>query len=53
LEVDHLHLALLEEEEDVGQVEAILWEEDPQDLLEKGEIPEDLEEGEIIEEENW
>jgi hypothetical protein len=53
LEADHLHQDHLEEEEDIGQVEALLWEEDhqdhqdhqdPQDLLE------DLEEGEIMEE---
>jgi hypothetical protein len=40
---------------DIGQVEALLWEEDHQDhqdhldLLEEGEILEDLEEGEIPE----
>jgi hypothetical protein len=48
LEVDRQQ-ALQEEEEDTGQVEALLWEED---LLEEGKIPEDLEEGEILEEEN-
>jgi hypothetical protein len=41
LEVDHLHQDLLEEEEDTGQVEALLWEEDHQDLLEEGEIMEE------------
>jgi hypothetical protein len=43
--VDHLHQDLLAEEEaDIGQVEDLLWEEDhqdPQDLLEEGEIPEE------------
>jgi hypothetical protein len=54
-EADCLHQDLLEEEEDIGQVEDLLWEEDrqdhpdPQDLLEEGEIPEDMEEGEILE----
>jgi hypothetical protein len=56
LEADHLRQDLLEEEEDIGQVEDLLWEEDHQDhqdhqdLLEEGEIPEDMEEGEILEE---
>jgi hypothetical protein len=56
LEADHLCQALLEEEEDIGQVEALLAEEDyqdHQDPLEEGEDLEDLEEGEIMEEENW
>jgi hypothetical protein len=58
LEADHLCQDLLEEAEDIGQVEALLGEEDHQDhqdhqdLLEEGEIPEDLEEGEIMEEES-
>jgi hypothetical protein len=46
LEADHLHQDLLEEEEDIGQVEALLWEDhqdhqDHQDLLEEGEIMEE------------
>jgi hypothetical protein len=53
LEADHLRQDLLkEEEEDIGQVEALLLAEDHQDLLEEGEIPEDMEEGEILEEES-
>jgi hypothetical protein len=43
-EADHLHLDLQEEEEDTGQVKALLWEEDhldPLDLLEEGEIMEE------------
>jgi hypothetical protein len=53
LEADRLRQDLLEEEADIGQVEDLLWEEDHQDhqdLLEEGEIPEDMEEGEILEE---
>jgi hypothetical protein len=52
-EADLHHQDLLEEEADIGLVEALLWGEDHQDhpdLLEEGEIPEDLEEGEILEE---
>jgi hypothetical protein len=55
LEADHLCQDLLEEAEDIGQVEALLEEQDHQDHqdhLEEGEIPEDLEEGEIMEEES-
>jgi hypothetical protein len=50
--VDHLCQNLLEEEEDIGQVEALLLEEDHQDPRDHHDLLEDLEEGEIMEEEN-
>jgi hypothetical protein len=37
-EVDHLHQDLREEEEDIGQVEALLWEEDRQDHLDHQDL---------------